>query len=326
MSVVRTLQKKIYAFTGGLFATWMPDDRAVIGDYGNLRDGRFQRHSNLKNKGITVKPYVHSGSTSSFKYSDGIAFRASGAAEVDGKIAGAAKVDMNFTKEGAFIYHSQGAKYQKIDNRDEIFAALIKKVTTGEIIWDDEYVLVDEVFHCDHSTILISESKSGAVSVSADTSLDKSENFANADGNLKFAATGGSILNYAGNTNSNPLYHAVRLNFPEHPGGGGSSSDSLMQSIRGKITGWLGINYPQPEEIDVSKHKESENTFIVAVADKNAKKGAKMRVTIETLKVEDLFSSYRMTAKKGPLKPYKKDRLKVDTINLKSATKKYMRK
>lgn len=289
MSVVRTIQKKINELTSGLFATWMPDDRATIGDYGQLRDGRLNRHANLNDRGIPIEEYVHSGSDPSFKYSDGVLFRGSAAAAADGAVAGSAEVDINFTKEGAFVYHSQGAEYRKINNRDEVFAALIKKVATGDIVWQDEFVLVDEAFHCDHSTILISEANSGGVSVSADGGLDTAENFANANGNLSFAVQHGSILDYAGRTDSNPLYHAIRLKFPDPPDGGdgGGGAGAFAQSIPERVKSLLGLAFPKPEEIDVSPYEKNGNVFAI----KALATGALLDVAIVTLTVENLFEN-----------------------------------
>jgi len=205
VNLIQKLQKEIFNLTGGYIATWLPDFDPFIGDFGAIARGRLLTDGNLEELGyIDAQKFIGVSSTKSFKYTSDVSI----SAESSG--GPALGYVVTFNKEGSFIYHFQNAAHHRIENKRAFFKELAHKILTGVIPWDDSYVIVDEVFIAETSTILISKSSKGVVNIKSDGSVKEIPNFADSKLNLAFSISKGTIFDYAGQTDTRPLFHAVK--------------------------------------------------------------------------------------------------------------------
>lgn len=259
MSVVSSLQKKIYNMSSGMFATWMPDESPTIGDYGYLSKGRFVREGNLATRGIKFEEFSEPKKSGSFQYSDGVAFDVGASASARSDLAEASsELNLKFSKQGAFVYHSDDAKQIKISDKPDFYRQLFHAVVNEKTIaWQDGYVIVDEVKTCGCSTILISETKEGEVSVSGKGNIDIADNLANAEGKLEFRAKSGGILNYSGRSDTKPMYHAIKPIIPQGPTGGGGGPTGLNGLLE-RLKEMFPLGFPKPLKIELAKYDTSQ--------------------------------------------------------------------
>ena len=204
------LQKEIFELTGGYIATWLPDFSPLIGDYGVLARGRLLADGNLGDLGyVNIDYYTGVSSMENFKYSHDITIHAEAKLDASAQQLGGG-FTVAFNSEGSFLYHFQNAKIHRIDNKGVFFKELAFKIMTGEIPWDDSYVIVDEVVVAERSTILISKSRGGSVRIMSEKPSTGAVNFADPALNLAFSTSKGTIFDYAGHSETRPLYHAVK--------------------------------------------------------------------------------------------------------------------
>lgn len=206
MKLVQKLQKEIFDLTGGYIATWLPNFLPFIGDFGVLSHGRLFTEGNLHDLGyIDLERYVSIASTRSFKYMSGVSISAIGSTG-----AGDQELSIDFQKEGAFIYHFQNACHHQIAKRQSFYKDLSYKILTGEIPWDDNFVIVDEIFEAEQSTVLISRSSNGSVNIQSERGVFEGANFADPALGLAFRTSRGTIFDFAGHEGMRPLYHVVK--------------------------------------------------------------------------------------------------------------------
>lgn len=192
--------------TGGYIATWLPDFSPFLGDYGTLARGRLLTEGNLEELDyVSIGDNAGMAAMTSFKFSHDVTISADAGAESLG-----AGFSVAFNSEGSFLYHFQNAKMHRIKNKGQFFQELATKILTGEIPWDDSFVVVDEVVLAEQSTILVSKTSGSNVRVSASGSSNAKVNFADPSLNLAFATSKGTIFDYSGHVDSRPLYHAVK--------------------------------------------------------------------------------------------------------------------
>jgi len=256
IKLIQKLQKEIFDLTGGYIATWLPDFSPYIGDYGTIARGRLLADGNLEElEYIDINHYVGVSSMESFKYSHDVTISAEAGAEHLG-----AGFNVLFNSEGAFLYHFQNANIHRVENKGVFFQELAYKIMTGEIPWDDSYVIVDEVVVAERSTILISRSSGGSMSIASGTQSDAQVNFADASLNLAFKRSKGTIFDYAGHTDTRPLYHAVKptikprgsVGAPSGPRPKAPTLSRLYENAK-KLVGGRDI---QPTEVEIKVLEE----------------------------------------------------------------------
>lgn len=284
MSSVSELQKKIYELTSGLFATWLPDDRLDIGDYGKLDKGRFLRDGNLKRKGILFEEEVVTSESSAFRYSDGAKIKTGASAGTAAALAGGEVAgEIEFSRKGGFIYHIHDAKQVRLENRGDFLRSLLQAVVTGQIQWKEGDVVVDEVRQCGRYWIMISEMKSGSVKLNGSVKVAEGSNLASLRGGVSPAVELGSVLDYSNGKMGRPLYHAIKPVFDGGPSGG-SGLRAFLRYFRSVI----GHRYPEPNEIDITAYKGTPDTFVVQA--KNARVEERgFSVKFEAATIDDLL-------------------------------------
>ena len=140
--------------------------------------------------------------------------------------------------------------------------------------WDDAFVLVDEVYVAERSTILISKTSGGIVSINAHLKLDNTVNFADQKLNLAFSMSRGTIFDFAGQTDTRPLFHAVKptikpkgtVSGQRGPKPGGPSLSSLYEYAKTLI----GNREIRPTEIELVAAEESLVEAVLTVGGRSA--------------------------------------------------------
>ncbi|NKI60935.1 hypothetical protein HCG46_21885 [Labrenzia sp. PO1] len=305
MSSVSKLQKKIYEMTKGLFATWLPDDHLDVGDYGNLEKGRFLRDGNLKKKSVLFEEQIISSDKRVFRYSDGAKIKSAAAAHGSAAAGfGDAAGEIEFSKEGGFIYHFHDATQIRIESRDDFFRSLLEAIISGQIMWQDGYVVIDELRDCARYWIMVSEMSSGLVKLKASSKVTEDANLANLGGNVSTSVEFGSILDYSNGERGRPLYHAVKPVF------GGATGGEGFQAMLKYFWSFFENRHPKPNEIDITKYQSSDDTYLIRPTSSNATEEI-FTVRFESATIEDLLSGSAQASVSEDI-----DNLHVDTVNL----------
>ncbi|HWM91923.1 MAG TPA: hypothetical protein VN493_14250 [Thermoanaerobaculia bacterium] len=196
----------------GFFPTWLPGDRIEIGDVGILEGGRFRRMTSLAELGIAGKTEA-GAATQDVQYtsSEGTKIATTAGAEVTA--VAKAEITVDFTREGAFVFHASRLRPQYLENRAAVGQEIVKVYKKGQ--WQKEWLLVEALHTADRATIIVSEdSSAGLVLVaSAETPLS-SISLADPKVGLKIAATHGKVVHIIGGKGLHPLYSCLRVKDP----------------------------------------------------------------------------------------------------------------
>jgi hypothetical protein len=249
MSFVEEVQRRVYAKTL-LYTPWLPTERMQVGDYGSVRRGRFNREGNVRQRGITFEEDVATASPARLGFSDRASFNAKGVAK--GRAASvAAGMEIALSGAGAFVYQLQDISSRRIADKDRFFRDLFLLILAGQLRWDDEFLLIDEVREAGSATLIVSETDSGKVVISGDVPLGPEGDapLARARANVSAKVESGSIFQVLGQTSVTPLYNLRRLVF-EPPGGPGSPVSAAIAWIKEKLGGVA----MRPEDVHVGRY------------------------------------------------------------------------
>jgi hypothetical protein len=193
----------------GFFATWLPGDAIALGDIGVLQAGRFRKQTSLAELNIAeeagpvgVARNVQYASTSGMKVS----------LAGEGQIASvaSAEVQLEFSHQGAFVFHAMGLREQKLENRRKLFEAIESAAQTGD--WEKEYLLVEASYVADSATIMIAEEDSASVVLAASSKIPiASLQLADPKLQLSIRSQQGRIVQVIGGKGLHPLYSCLRV-------------------------------------------------------------------------------------------------------------------
>lgn len=230
MSVLKIVQPKLHALSGGLFANWLPNNLVEVGDYGILHNNHFQRQGSLREYGAEFDIEDQSSGKANFEYKVKVDFGTS--AGIDTGIGQSAKVVLKMTDRGAFLYHLSKMRIERPESdrrfNEQIAAALINPALT----LPEDIVLVTEVHHAGKATIVVADS--------ADCSLDLRTSFApggeeaflsGAHGGVKAGNSVGSVFKFVAQDDIVTLLKIVRPTAPPAPGGPKKSAGAVAKSI-----------------------------------------------------------------------------------------------
>jgi hypothetical protein len=207
-SPVRLYQTEIHTNLG-FFPTWLPGDKIEIGDIGVLSGGQFRKMASLIELGIpfevnkgTARQYVQYTSSQGTK----LTTTASGAT------AGLAtsEIAIEFSKEGAFVFHASRLQALEMANRVAVSDALLKVHMNGK--WNTDWLLVDTVHSSECATIIIAQESSAMLilGISAEHPI-ASVLLADPSVSLSVKSTRGKITHIIGDKNLHPLYSCLRI-------------------------------------------------------------------------------------------------------------------
>jgi hypothetical protein len=207
-SPVRIYQAEMH-LNLGFFATWLPGDSVEIGDVGVLADGRFRRLSSLANMGMRCKTNS-AGSPQNVQYTStkGTAVSAAAAAGASG--VGKAEIEIEFSAEGAFLFHATGLQARRLEDLQTVNHGILTAYNRGE--WQKEWLLVEAVHTADCATVIVSQDTSAKLVLTANASSSSSAlALADPKVSLNIASSRGRLVNVICGRAMSPLYSCLRV-------------------------------------------------------------------------------------------------------------------
>lgn len=233
MGVLAEIQPRVYALTGGLFANWMPPDPVDVGDFGVIAHERFVRDGNLRNWGLEFAVEETRKSDGKLDYSDrakvAIRMSAQAAVGVASQSSPTASAHIEFTGQGAFLYHLSGFTIRRLQNTRAFFEDLARKWIAGAIKLEENSVIVNEIRIVDDATIIVSEGHEGSLDLIGEISAAQDAVLADVKGGLSVANSFGNMFKWLSTRGTIPVIGLVRPIMG--PPGGGSPS-ALVSFVR----------------------------------------------------------------------------------------------
>ncbi len=196
----------------GFFATWLPADPIEIGDVGTLEDGRFRRTSSLKDFGIAFTA-SSSPSSQNLEYTSTKGTKITTTAGAVATAVAKAQITIEFSREGAFVFHASGVRAHRLENRSEVGEKILDAYRNEK--WRNDWLLVEALHEAEHATVIVSEDSSAGLELvaSADVPI-RAVSLADPKISLAVASTHGKILHVVGSKRLHPLYSCLRLKAP----------------------------------------------------------------------------------------------------------------
>ena len=210
-SPVELYQREMHSNLG-FFATWLPADQIEIGDIGMLEAGRFRRTSSLGEMGIKFDP-KSSNSSQNLQYTStkGTKVTTDVSAAVTAVVK--AQIAIDFSRQGAFVFHASGVRAQRLENRAEVGEKILKAYRNNK--WRLEWLLVEALHEAEQATIIVSEdSSAGLVLVASAEAPISAVSLADPKISLSVASTHGKIVQVVGSKQLHPLYSCLLLKHP----------------------------------------------------------------------------------------------------------------
>lgn len=205
---VRTYHSEMHSNLG-FFATWLPGDPIELGDAGVLIDGRFRRLSSLNELRIPfdqgeigVAQNIQYTSTKGTKIDFKAKVKAGGVAE--------ANIAVDFSNDGAFIFHAAGMRARRINDIASVGKKLLDAYEAGR--WHKNWLLIESLHVADCATIIVSQEDSASLTLSAKVDAGLSA-FSLADPRigLEISSSRGKLVHFIGAKKLRPLFSCIRI-------------------------------------------------------------------------------------------------------------------
>jgi hypothetical protein len=156
----------------GFLATWLPNQKIALGDIGTFEKGVFRRHESLAGLGHDLEEdtsgvpidFDHSSASS---ISFGFGAQVNGAASTVGNVQDA-KAQIEFGESGSFVLRAAGCIEHSLVSRAALRRAVSSLRESGH--WRDEWVVIDQLYIASSLTLVVCNSSSGALTLSASAS------------------------------------------------------------------------------------------------------------------------------------------------------------
>jgi hypothetical protein len=119
-----------------------------------------------------------------------------------------AGVAIQFSKEGAFLFQAVGCLVDEIENKVELGQAVIRLFQQGR--WEADWGVVDTTVKADCATIVVSNSGSSALELTAKTPV-KMTNLANLEAGFSVNSQSGDIVRFIAAKGLTPLFKLSRV-------------------------------------------------------------------------------------------------------------------
>jgi hypothetical protein len=197
----------------GYFATWLPNSAMALGDIGVLEAGRFRRVASLKELGLKI-PEVREGAANNMSYSASAKRSAGASAKASSRpLAAKAKISIQFTGQGGFVFEAVGIRHLEIADRLALANNMLQAFKAGR--WQKDWVLVEGVYRASSATIIVSEDSSAQIELTAKAkvALDTLP-LADPKLGLSVSSQSGKLFHVVAKDKIHPLYSCVRVNEP----------------------------------------------------------------------------------------------------------------
>ena len=211
----------------GLFATWLPGDPIAPGDIGVLSNGQFKKQSSLAELGISFAKEP-GGRLDSIYYTSTKGTRIENQAGATFPGLARAEIKVEFSSEGAFLFHAAGLVARRIKER----AALERKVFScyRKGHWRSEWYLVNSTRTADLATVMVSQDSLAEVVLAASVPKPLAVfSLVDPEVKLQICSTRGKMLQIIGACNLILLYSCLRVVDPFF-------GKAALQPVRGPET------------------------------------------------------------------------------------------
>jgi hypothetical protein len=235
MSVLKEVQPRVHALTGGLYANWMPPDHIDVGDYGVIARERFVRDGNLRDWAVDYGVETTKKSQGKLEYSDRATLSVRAAANLNLNLgehhSSGASAHIKFSGKGAFLYHLSGITARRLENSRAFYEGLARRWVAGEINLEPNAVIVSEVRLATKATIVVSEGHEGTLEIGGNFPVDGQAILADVKGNLTVSHSAGNMFKWLAADGTIPVLGLVRPTLGP-PGGGGGTPTAMASAIK----------------------------------------------------------------------------------------------
>lgn len=224
-------------------AAWLPSTNLKLGDVGRLHGEIFTIEATLEDLGLPFQ--VRKGKNSlKFNYTSqsGISVNAKAAGQIAAGTTlpqAQAGVSIKFSKEGAFLFQATECMEDVIENKAKLGTAIIGLLINKK--WNPDWVVVDTLVRAGSATIVVSNSRSAALDLTAKADV-KMADLANLDAGLNVSHQSGDVIQFIAEKGLSPLYKVSRV------------KQSWVQKLQGKPPGFDRYTHVG---IDLSKSTKS---------------------------------------------------------------------
>ncbi len=207
-SPVRLYQKEMHDNLG-FFAAWLPGDPLEVGDVGVLDGGRFRTMTSLHELGIAVQ-LIDGQAMHNLQYTSTEGTKIATTAGAAAAPVLKAEIAVEFSRQGAFVFHASSLKPRSLDNRAMVADSIVSAFQSGK--WKKEWLLIESLHTAERATIIVSEDQSAGLvlTATAETPIP-GVSLADPKVGLTVASTRGKIVHIIGGVGMHPLYSCLRL-------------------------------------------------------------------------------------------------------------------
>ena len=232
-------------------AAWLPNANLSLGDVGVHEGGRFKRMSALKDLGLPFRVRIGTNPID-FTYTSESGVTV--ATKIGGKVAagtslplGQADISIQFSRKGAFLFQAIGCSTEEIEDKMALGQVIIRLVKEGS--WEPSWAVVDTLVRADTATIVLSNSRTGAVELTAKAPVSVA-NLANVAVGLSVTSQTGDIIRFIAAKGLSPLFRLSKV----------------KQSFLSKIVGGTeGITFGGADSDDEVSAEGNENPLEAVV-------------------------------------------------------------
>jgi hypothetical protein len=198
----------------GFLGTWLPNQKIALGDIGTLEKGVFRRHESLAALGYKLEE-DSSDFPVDFDHSSASRIVFSAGGQVHGIVSGlgdgeTASTRIEFSESGGFVLRATGCVDHGLASRAALQRAVFDARAKG--IWRDDWVVIDRLYMADGLTIVVCNSSSGSLTLSASGSAGAGPfDIARADLGVSVSAWAGDITKVVAAGGLTPMFSAIRL-------------------------------------------------------------------------------------------------------------------
>jgi hypothetical protein len=210
-SPVKLYQREMHTNLG-FFATWLPGDHLELGEAGVLEGGRFRKTTSLDELGIAIEVSA-AGPPQKAQYESTSGTKVSVSAGAAATPGTRGEISVQFSKAGAFVFHSSGLRHSRVENRLAVADALLKAYKAGR--WKKEWYLIEGLHTAESATIIVSEDSTAEIVLAAMTDLPfPAISLADPKVELNVSSTRGKLFHLVGGRRLHPLYSCLRVRDP----------------------------------------------------------------------------------------------------------------
>src|SRR5271169_792918 len=194
-----------------LLGSWMPNASVALGDVGVLEDGSFKRLTSLDLLGIPVK--VRPGASAvdfSFTSQSGVEIQTTLSGELASTtpLAAAAGLSIQFSREGGFVFQAADCYIDEVEDKVSMGNAIVGLFRVDR--WDSKWAVVDSLVRAGSATIVISNSSTAALELTANAPIEASS-LARMHAGLSVKSQSGDIVRFIAQPGLTPLFRLSRV-------------------------------------------------------------------------------------------------------------------